>query len=165
MTPESTNHLSEEALDDVLIGLGSPESHDHLAVCAECRAQVMTFQGDVALFNAASMTWTQSRMPRPRAGEPRRVSLHAALAGWAITAAAVLMMALGIWHYRAQLNPSQANAVQPQADSAEQIAQDNQLMQAVDAAISPDEASPIEEYKIVESPHPYPKAHSSKRMK
>jgi hypothetical protein len=38
-------------------------------------------------------------------------------------------------------------------------------MQDVNAAISPDEASPIEEYKIVESPHPYPKAHSSKRVK
>ena len=165
MTPESTNHLSEEALDDVLIGLGSPESHDHLAVCAECRAQVKTFHGDVALFNAASMAWTQSRMPRPRASEPRRVRLHAALAGWAISAAAVLMMALGIWHHRSQPNPSLANTVPPPVDSAEQIAQDNQLMQDVNAAITPDEASPIEEYKIVESPHPYPKAHSSKRVK
>ena len=33
MTPEFTTHLSEEALDDVLIGLGSKEAHAHLAVC------------------------------------------------------------------------------------------------------------------------------------
>ena len=57
MTP-ATNHLSEEALDDVLIGLGSAESQAHLEVCADCRAQVRTFLGDVALFNAASMAWS-----------------------------------------------------------------------------------------------------------
>ena len=166
MTPEITNHLSEEALDDVLIGLGSAESHAHLAACAECRAQVKTLQGDVALFNAASLAWSQSRMPRPLVREPHRVRLHAALVGWVVTAAALLVMALGILHHHPATAPQQANTVQPQpSDSEAQIAQDNQLLQAVNAAISPDEASPIEEYKIVESPHPSPKAHSKKRIK
>ena len=36
MTPASSTHLSEEAFDDVLIGLGSPESETHLAVCEDC---------------------------------------------------------------------------------------------------------------------------------
>lgn len=166
MTPEFTNHLSEEALNDVLIGLGSPQSHAHLAACAECRAQVMTFQGDVALFNAASLAWSHSRMPRPATAEPRRAHWHAAYIGWAVSAVALLVMAVGIWHHRPQTPPRQANMVQSQpADSEAQIAQDNQLLQAVNAAISPDEASPIDEYKILESPHPYPKAHSKKRMK
>jgi hypothetical protein len=116
MTPESTSHLSEEALDDVLIGLGSPESHHHLAVCPECRSQVKTFHGDMALFNAASMAWTQNRMPRLHAAEPRGLRLPATFAGWAITAAAVLMMALGIWHHRSQPNPSLAYTVPPPVD-------------------------------------------------
>jgi len=166
MTPESTNHLSEEALDDVLIGLGSAESHAHLAECAECRAQVKTFRGDVALFNASSLAWSRSRMPRHRASERSRVRLHAASMGWAVTAAALVAMALGIWHHHPAKATQQANTVQTQpSDSEAQIAQDNQLMQAVNAAISPDEASPIEEYKMLESPHLPPKAHSKKRMK
>ena len=166
MTPASTNHLSEEALDDVLIGLGSAESQAHLEVCAECRAQVRTFLGDVALFNAASMAWSKSRIPRPLPSEPRHVRFHAAFLGWAATAAALLVMALGVWHHRTETTPGQANTIQSQPqDSEAQIVQDNQLLQAVNAAISPDEASPIEEYKIMESPHPSPKAHSKKRMK
>jgi hypothetical protein len=165
MTPEPTNHLSEEALDDVLIGFGSPESHAHLAECAECRDHLKMFLGDVALFNTASLAWSKDRLPRPRTEKPRRVRMHVAFVGWAVTAA-LLLMALGIWHHRPEAAPKQANTVQPQpVDSEAQIAQDNQLMQAVNAAISPDEASPIEEYKIVESPHPPSKAHTKKRMK
>jgi hypothetical protein len=33
-------HLTEEALDDVLIGMGSEEAALHLAACPECRARV-----------------------------------------------------------------------------------------------------------------------------
>lgn len=166
MTPASTNHLSEEALDDVLIGLGSAEAHAHLEACAECRAQVKTFLGDVGLFNAASMAWSKSRLPKPLPSEPRRVRFHAAFLGWAATAAALLVMALSVWHHRPEPASRQANIVPSQpTDSEAQIAQDNQLLQAVNAAISPDEASPIEEYKILESPHPSPKAHSKKRIR
>ena len=71
MTPLSTTHLSEEALDDVLIDLGSAESHAHLAVCGECRAKIAIFRGDVALFNAASMSWSNSRRLQPLPTEGR----------------------------------------------------------------------------------------------
>lgn len=165
MTPKSTNHLSQEALDDVLISLGSAESHAHLAVCFECRAQVETFRGDMSLFNAASNAWSKSRPQLPiREHRPPRVP--AAVVGWAVSAAAMAAMAFGILHHRSPAAPRQANILQSQpVDSEAQIVQDNQLLQAVNAAISTDEASPIEEYKILESPHPYTKAHSKKRMK
>jgi hypothetical protein len=105
-------------------------------------------------------------MQRPRLAEPRRVRFQAAFVGWAITAAAVLVMAFGVWHHRPDAAPSQANTLQPQAaDTEAQIAQDNQLMEAVNAAISPNEASPIEEYKILESAKPHPEAYSKKRMR
>lgn len=166
MTPAWTNHLSEEALDDVLIGLGTAESHAHLAVCAECRAQVATFRGDIALFNAASIEWSKSRRSQPLPGEARRhPRVRAAFVGWAATAAALVLMAIGIWLHHPAAPPNQANLVQSlPADSEAQIEQDNQLLQAVNAAISPDEPSPIDEYKIVESPHPHTKAHSRTRM-
>src|SRR4051812_2139287 len=100
MTPESRNHLSEEALDDVLIGIGTAEAQAHLAVCAECRAQVATFRGDMGLFNAASRAWSESRRSRPLLSEARRQPrLHAAFIGWAVTAAALVFMAFAIWQH------------------------------------------------------------------
>jgi anti-sigma factor RsiW len=167
MTPDFSTHLSEEALDDVLIGLGSNESHAHLAVCPECRAQVATFRGDIALFNSASMAWSQSRRPKQIESASRGRILQAAFLGWAVVAVALLVMAVGIWRHRLESLPHQADSVQllHPADSADQIAQDNQLLQAVNLAISPVEASPIEEYKIMESLRPYTKAHSKTRKK
>ena len=166
MTPEFTTHLSEEALDDVLIGLGTAEAHAHLAACEECRAQVATFHGDIGLFNAASIAWSESRRPQPHKSAPNGRTLRAAFIGWATVAVALAVMAVGIWRHHPE--PSREAHTVPSSqplDSEAQIAQDNQLLQAVNAAISPDEASPIEEYRILESPHPYRKAHSKKRTK
>ena len=167
MTPASTTHLSEEALDDVLIGLGTDESHAHLSVCAECRAQVATFRGDIGLFNAASMAWSESRRPRPRETAVHGRTLRAAFFGWAAVATALVVMAVGIWRHRPETPAGQANTLQhaQPLDSEAQIARDNQLLEAVNAAISPDEALPLEEYKILESPHPYREAPSKTRTK
>ena len=167
MTPESMNHLSEEALDDVLIGLGSPESHAHLSGCAECRAHVQTFRGDMQLLNAASMAWSKSRWPKALPRVPRAVRTRLAFASWsAVSAVLVLVMALATWHHRQAPLGNQPNTAQtPPGDSAAQIDQDNQLLQAVSAAISPDETSPIDEYKISERPDSHMKAHSKKRVR
>jgi len=166
MTPLSTTHLSEEALDDVLIDLGTAESHAHLAVCGECRAKIAIFRGDVALFNAASMSWSNSRRLQPLPTEGRGAHVRTIFIGWVAVAASLVLMAIGIWRYRPETPLRQANTVQSlPGDSEAQIAQDNQLLQAVNAAINPVEASPIDEYKIMESHHPDSLAHSKSRMK
>ena len=151
MRAELTMHLTETALDDVLIGMGSAGAEAHLAACAECRAKVEEFSGDVRLFNAAAMAWSEA--------QPRRapVTTHAApvrrmpfaLAG--SVAAAVLAMVVGLsvgrhegWFGTSDI-ANRANAVE---DSQAQIAQDNQLMEAVNAAIGPQEESPIDEYGL-----------------
>jgi len=165
MTPEARMHLSEEALDDVLIGLGSPESHAHLAGCAECRSQVEAFRGDIQLFNDASRAWSESRPATQRISAPRRTHTRVAFASWAVVCTALVLMAVALWHRPAPVT-NQA-IVQPQAaDSEAQIAQDNQLLQAVNAAISPDEESLIDEYNIrVQSPPSHARRHSKLRLR
>ena len=113
------------------------------------------------------MAWSQSRKPKQLQSTSRRRTLPAAFVGWAVAATALLFMAVGIWRYHPQSPPNQADSVHQShpADSDDQIAQDNQLLQAVNLAISPVEASPIEEYKIMESLRPYTKTLSKTRKK
>jgi hypothetical protein len=167
MTPGSISHLSEDALDDVLIGLGSPEANAHVATCAECRAEVQAFRGDLQLFNAASMAWSKSRWPKAQPTVPHAVRARVAFASWsAVAAVLVVVMAVAFWHQRQVPVLNQANTAQSlPVDSEAQIAQDNQLLQAINAAISPDETSPILEYKISERPHSHMQAHSRTRVK
>jgi hypothetical protein len=156
MTPACSTHLSEEAFDDVLIGLGSPESEAHLAACLDCRGRVNAFRSDMALFNSASMAWSESQVVRLR--PTARKTFHRtrlAFMSWAATAVALAWMAVVVWHHHDPVTPpsrATANVSQP-VDTEAQIAQDNQLLQAVNAAISPDEESPIDEYKLFQRRH------------
>jgi hypothetical protein len=162
MTPACSAHLSDEAFDDVLIGMGSPESEAHLGTCQDCRLRVNAFRSDLALFNSASMAWTESQPVRVRA-TARKTVLRTRLAfvSWAGMAAVLAVMAVAILHHHGPPAPpshAAANVVQP-ADTEAQIAQDNQLLQAVNAAISPDEESPIDQYKLFQTRHSQMKTH------
>ena len=72
MTRPAENHLTEEALDDILIGLGSPASHAHLAQCPECSARVDAFRFSMDSLNQASLAWVQAQPVRtaPRSRAP-----------------------------------------------------------------------------------------------
>jgi len=150
----SSTHLSDEMLDDVLIGLGSAESERHLADCAECRAKVQRFHSDVHLFNQASIAWSEAQPFRTVRAVCMAPAFRMPVALWGSFAAAILAVAVGIpvWHYEHSLSVRQESGiVQEVQDSQAQIAQDNELMQAVNAAISPQEESPIDEYGLSES--------------
>jgi anti-sigma factor RsiW len=162
MTPASATHLSDEAFDDVLIDMGSPESEAHLAACQECRRRVIAFRSDVALFKSASMAWTENQpaLLRPAVRKTAH-RIRLAFVSWAGIAAVLAVMAIAILrHHGPAAPPSQAtaNLSQP-ADTEAQIAQDNQLLQAVNAAISPDVESPIAEYKLFGTRRSHMKTH------
>jgi hypothetical protein len=154
MTPARATHLSDEDFDDVVIGMGSRESEAHLAVCEDCRRRVIAFRSDVALFNSASLAWAESQtsLSRPTARKTAH-RIRQAFVSWAGMAAVLVVMAVAILRHHGPAAPaSQVTAnLSQQADTEAQIAQDNQLLQAVSAAISPDEESPITEYKLFET--------------
>ena len=156
MTTERTAHLSEEAIHDVLIGLGSPEADAHIAVCEVCRGQVKEFGSELQTFNQASLAWCKAKPVTSLHGTGKwnvRQAMSAPL-GWALAAAVLIMIGLPAWiedhHPRVNYN---AVATAVPEDSAVQIAQDNDLLRSVDVALSADEDSPLRELRLSAGPY------------
>jgi hypothetical protein len=160
MTREEMNHLSEEALNDVLIGMASSASELHLAACTACRAKVEGFHADLGAWNGATLAWSQDRAQH---GESIRIPvphrrLPLAALGWALASAALLAIAIPAGRESGIFGTNHgAAAVAPQQDSETQIAQDNELLKAVNAAINPDEMPQLKEYDLFKRPHPQPR--------
>jgi hypothetical protein len=155
-------HLSEEDLDDVLIGLGKPESDAHLVECEICRNQLEEFRSGVQVFNQASLAWSEARTlkARPPFNRSKVPQTVYAFVGWAL-AAAVLLLTIGVpvWRHdqRHALNRGTV-PVEALDDSPAQIAQDNDLLRSVDESLNTSEASPISEYHMLDGPQPHRKA-------
>lgn len=169
MTTEPSAHLSEEAMNDVLIGLGSPESEAHAAACAECRAQLESFHAEMHLFNETSLAWSEARSATLGALEPPKK--HASMwvpASWAFAAALLLAVGIPVWmHNHGPVKHQEQAAAAPAAarqDTAEQIAEDNELLRSVDMALSSSEESPLSEYQIIERFREGPKARPELRQ-
>ncbi|MGO8756545.1 MAG: hypothetical protein ACLQG3_00330 [Terracidiphilus sp.] len=157
MTRESTTHLSNDALNDVLIGLGDAESEFHLAACPLCRAKVEEFRSGLDTFNQTTQAWSEARSstsPRIEV-RPRRLRLSVPALSWALAAAVLLTVAAPVWRHN-DFFPAHRDtqATGAPEDSEAQIAEDNELLKEVDAAINPEEVSPIKEYDLSVRPHP-----------
>lgn len=158
MSRDNQNHLSEETLNDVLIGLGSAEAQDHIARCAGCRARVEQFEAGVNLFNEASLAWSMAQPAgAPHAPSPYlRVRRRLALVAWA--AVAVMFLAIGVPFLRHPIQIHISGIAPAPVESDAQIAEDNELMRAVNAAISPDVQpdvqSVVNDEQILESEPP-----------
>ena len=162
MTRNMGNHLSEEALNDVLIGIGPAEAEAHLVSCSECRVKVEQFTGDVKLFNAATTAWSVAQAGRialtASPAPVRRMPFE--LMGSAAASILAIAVAISVGHREGWFaSPSNTNQAIAIPDRQAQIAQDNALMEAVSAAISPQEASPIDEYGLSNNHKKHGKAH------
>jgi anti-sigma factor RsiW len=149
-----SEHLSEEALDDLLIGLGSVEAEAHLAACSRCSDTLRQFQAKMGNFNQASLAWSEDR-PVPQAMRKAIARLnakpHGAIAPlrWAVAVAVVAALGFQIWTYEFQRRSTPPVAsVSPSVDSEVQIAQDNQLLQSVNAALKASDVLPASEYGL-----------------
>jgi len=163
-------HLSEDALNDVLIGMASDESNEHLAGCEFCRSRVENFGRDMDLFNRTSLAWSESASlasAHPMIPRPKSHRLTFLAIGLATAIALLLAVATPLWHGTShswsneQSLHAGAPGVSGPEDSEAQIAQDNNLLKAVNEAINPEEVSPLNEYHLLEKPH----SRSRARMK
>jgi hypothetical protein len=131
-------------------------SESHLAACPLCRGKVEEFQSDLGAWNRTTLKWSEARAARAGRIQVRPARRRPPLAalGWALAAAALLAIAIPVGREAGMFGANHGTTVAQQEESEAQIAQDNELLKAVNAAINPDEMSPLKEYDLFGRPHP-----------
>jgi hypothetical protein len=167
----AARHLSEDELDDMLMGLGSAAAHAHLARCAACRTQVQEFHSIVTAFNEASLEWSEAKsntISRDLTARHPRFLLTPAMT-WSLVATLLLAVTAGAFELRAvheqtlsarnapavvgpvvETAAAAANAPGTQVSGQDsQIAEDDAMLRAIDSEANRAEPSPLGEYRAV----------------
>jgi hypothetical protein len=165
MTLAGSTHLSEEALHDALIGLESPDSELHLLQCEACRNQLHAFQSGMRAFNEASLSWSEARQRRPLPIlAARNAAWFAGQLKWAMAVLVAVAIGLPAWlHEREVIVRNIPHTVETAEDTEAQIAQDNDLLKSINAALSEDDVSPMKEYHLSDQPQPRRRARTGSR--
>jgi len=135
-------HLSAEQISQWIVGDRPWELQEHVAGCAECRAELTRMENALSQFRTA-MREPASFVPAPswRQPEPRPATWFS----WrrmALTATALLVLAAVPVTWRVRVHEQ---ALREQADqSARSALADSQLLETVDAEISQAVPRPME---------------------
>ena len=159
----SAHHLSDDQLDDHLIGDLAPEPAAHLAACTHCTDRLAAAAAPIATFESVTMAWSERRsatLPLP--------DLSAVRPLWQrhmTTAMACFTFAIGFALINANhpFAPTDTQPISHEAATAHiafptpvfthangvhtahpqaQLAADNQMLQAVDTELQPDADNP-----------------------
>ena len=179
MSNRHLTHLSEDQIDDVLIGDLAAEPAAHLKQCMQCQARLEAAKAPMASFAAVSMAWSE----RQSATAPVTLVQAANSAGqrranWVAAATAMLLLAVSIpltmrdkqtqvvasdtgvsapakptAVQQASNNAGQAQ-VQPVAmvhhkHPAAQLAQDNEMLQAINRELDASVQSPSDNFGLM----------------
>jgi hypothetical protein len=158
-------HLTEEQIDDHLIGGLDGEAAAHLAVCPACSGRVALAAAPIAEFSAVAQAWSERRSATLPHYAPLAVSqpVYRQFAA-AAAALALLSVTLGTHLLRNQAHDAGQHAATQSAAAAgvaaqplvqlassgptdvmparerslsDRISRDNQMLQAVDTALDP----------------------------
>ena len=147
------NHLNDDQFMECAIGEEpGVEAAAHLRECEACREELARFGMSVSSFNSAARAWSEARPVAVGAAGRGYWTARPFFAMASGMVAACLVLVLGmeaVWHHEQGGRPGTAASVRgPQEDSDAQIAQDNQLLMAVDVATRSDDRSPVLEYGL-----------------
>jgi hypothetical protein len=156
-------HLSDDQIDDHLIGDLAAEPTAHLADCADCTLRVTQAAAPIASFDNVSMAWSERRsatLPLPGVAAQRPLwqrHMNSAMAGFTFVLGIALINADHQFAPNVDLQPAPHNstlqAVAPAPaltgtarvtvpPAAAQVSADNQMLQAVDAETQPSADTP-----------------------
>jgi len=153
MTPGSHHLTNDQFTEMIVTGVIDEACEKHLAGCELCREELTAFSDSVGLFSTTSLAWSESKPAeslRVAAHKQVRRAVYVPLR-WAVAAAVVIGVAIPVWNYdhRATIT-AVADAAAATGDSPAEIAQDNQLLQSVNVALSTEESSPLPEYRLLD---------------
>jgi hypothetical protein len=143
------SHLTELQLDDHLIGDFSAEVKAHLEACELCSSRLASAFAPIAGFDAVTLAWGERRsatMPMQRFAS-RELTWNQRLAWTASMAAAIAVgFAIPMATNQARMDRDQTvvstTTVASVAQPDEQIATDNQMLQAIDDQFAVSEDAP-----------------------
>jgi len=97
MNTMSNRHLTEDQIDDILIGDLAPETTAHLKQCTTCQTRLEAAKAPIASFTAVSMAWSERRSATvPVTLVHATSSAGRRQAHWAAAATAALAIALSV---------------------------------------------------------------------
>jgi hypothetical protein len=153
-TATTSGHLTEDQIDDALIGDLCDTAAEHLAACESCTTLFAEAQSPLTSFRTVSIAWSErhsATLPQPsfsNAARPQRTAwgVAAASAVLALMAAvpgmqrhanesannAAVTVNTGAEQVAAVTTPAMASTIQPSISNDEQITQDNQMLKAID---------------------------------
>ena len=154
MKLDRTEHLSEEEMDEVLMGLAGSDVERHLASCDACRGTLAQFRVDVVGLEQASRAWNEARansMPALRANTTKTGIRRFGIAAMGVACALVLMLGLLIGK-GVQVGHRTPSAVADSSVAEDgspirggELNQDNALMVAINKETGPI-PSPLDAY-------------------
>jgi hypothetical protein len=158
------HHLTEDQLDDALIGDLGREYAAHLDSCAECQMRLAEAGAPIAQFNAVALAWSERRSATLPVPVQSASSAWLPRAIWGATAAAVLAVGISVPSIRHGLGIGNAEVRQeipagtlfastgsvdnPVAARDEQIANDNRMLEGIDRELGASALSPEQEYGL-----------------
>jgi hypothetical protein len=133
------DHLTDEQFAELLAGHKTDEhARVHLESCGACRQELAGMTAAVGDLNFASLRWAEQRAAR--IGIPSNWTLNwHALPGWGATVAAVLIFGVAFGAHmqvRNSVEPALQSAHAVSAPSADELAEDNQLMRSINNELS-----------------------------
>ena len=154
-----TPHLNEEQFERLLAGEDpGAEAAAHLHTCPECRRELETVGSAVGDLREISLAWAEqegSRIPVPS----RWALQWNAAPRWSLAAAAMLLIVIGAGVHRHDVRARTAAArinihSMPPAPTQDSLAEDNQLLQAINEELQQQTRPQVPVSELGESSRP-----------
>ena len=143
-----STHLNDEQISKWIAGTSAAEEKQHYLECGQCRASVVSFQGDLSTFGGAITHWADqqrgSAIPDVKLAADLRHQVRMRSLRWA-AAAATLAVVAGIPAYKKSIDRER------EVQAAQELQFDEQLLERVNAHLSrtaPASLQPLMELRL-----------------
>ena len=143
-----STHLNDEQISKWIAGASTAEEKQHCLDCAQCRASVASFEGDLSTFGGAITRWADKQratvIPDVKFAADLRHQARMRPLRWA-AAATVLAVVAGIPAYKKSIERER------EVQAAQELQFDEQLLERVNAHLSrtaPASLQPLVEMRL-----------------